>query len=293
MSASTPSYTPPPWSGRRRALVLLVPVVVVIALVGRSWKQAIHTEEAAIAELVDAGYCVTVDPSYGRALRAPYPPRWFCRLLGRANFRNAIDVSSRQPDGRQAQAYRPEATEGVFFSESARRPSTADLRVIGRLPRLQRLWIENLQTDSVEPAVASALERLKYCRQLQELTIRHTAVQGPRGLPFLRHWMRLARLDLAGSQIDNQGLADIIEHCPHLEQLNLSQTQIDDRGLRRIGRLHKLTQLDLSHTNVGDQGVAHLRNRNLRKLNLAGTHVTTPALQSLRGHTTRDVISPL
>ena len=126
-----------------------------------------------------------------------------------------------------------------------------------------------------------AFEALKYCRQLHELTARETDFRDAGGLPFLRHWNRLTRLDLAGSYVDSRGLADIIQHCPHLEVLNLSQTQIDDAGLKRIDRLDKLTHLDLSGTGVGDRGVAYLRNPRLRVLNLDQTQVTAAAAQAL------------
>ena len=147
MTTDAQSVTPSPGPRRRLTWVVLLPLIGVAGWVGWSWSRAIQIEEASIRELVGLGYAVTVDPSYGKSLRAPYPARWFCRLIGRGNFRNAIEVSSTLPVADSDQPYAADAPTVTFFTRRSRGPLSDDLKWIGRLPRLQRLTLEHLQSS--------------------------------------------------------------------------------------------------------------------------------------------------
>ena len=65
-------------------------------------------------------------------------------------------------------------------------------------------------------------------------------------------------LDLHGTQVSDQGLADLSE-LDRVEELNLDETLVSDAGLNRLESVSGLRYLSLKGTQVTNQGVKKLK----------------------------------
>jgi Leucine-rich repeat (LRR) protein len=118
---------------------------------------------------------------------------------------------------------------------------------------------------------------------------------GAAGATALKGLVNLTRLNLAGNEIGDEG-APALEGLVNLTSLNLAGNEIGDKGVQALKGLVNLTSLDLSYNNIGAEGAQALKGlvnltsldlagnevgdisplvllRNLRKINLSGSHL--------------------
>jgi Leucine-rich repeat (LRR) protein len=95
----------------------------------------------------------------------------------------------------------------------------------------------------------------------------------------------LERVDLSGSRIDDQALAELkpsLEQLPWLDRLSLAGARITGAGLAALENLHQLRSLDLKQTPIGDEALVHLgKLAQLESLDLTGTRVGDRGLAAL------------
>ena len=94
---------------------------------------------------------------------------------------------------------------------------------------------------------------------------------GAAGAPALEGLVNLTRLDLAGNEIGDEG-APALKGLVNLTSLDLSYNNIGAEGAQALKGLVNLTSLDLAGNEVGDISPLVLL-RNLRKINLSGSHL--------------------
>jgi Leucine Rich repeat len=113
-----------------------------------------------------------------------------------------------------------------------------------------------------------------------ELTKRSPASDA--AITQLGTFSRLTYLDLRGSSLNDDGLANLIG-LTELRGLDLSATRVTDAGLVHLERMTNLTSLRLHHTSVTDAGLVHLVGlTNLTSLDLDQTNVTDAGMVHLR-----------
>lgn len=202
---------------------------------------------------------------------------------------------------------------------SGTRVSDRSMRLVGRLPNLEVLILNDRITDQ-------GMAQLEGLSHLTELRLGGSKV-GDKGVEILRRFPRLSRLDLGGTEVTDHGL-EALKDLPLIElalgpritdaavlsaaafknlgQLDLSQTRITDQGLaafaqvkglhtlfaphgltdrgaRALAGLHGLRRLDMTGTSIGDTGLASLSAlHGLEELALTGTRVTGRGLPALR-----------
>jgi len=149
----------------------------------------------------------------------------------------------------------------------------------------------NLAGNEIGDEGAPALEGLV---NLTSLNLAGNEI-GAAGAPALEGLVNLTRLDLAGNEIGDEG-APALEGLVNLTSLNLAGNEIGDKGVQALKGLVNLTSLDLSYNNIGAEGAQALKGlvnltsldlagnevgdisplvllRNLRKINLSGSHL--------------------
>ncbi len=130
--------------------------------------------------------------------------------------------------------------------------SEAELALVGRFPRLEKLYY-----DPFRSSVTDA------------------------GLAHMDGLTRLKELDLSGTDITDAGLVHL-RRMASLQELNLSDTLITDAGLFYLRGLTNLQTLKLRNTKVSETGVMHLKTlTNLQLLDCSETNVDFVA-QELR-----------
>ncbi len=136
------------------------------------------------------------------------------------------------------------------------------------------------------------LELLTPLTNLKELAIGGNKLTDT-GLQSLRQLPGLTYLDLSGAERTDSGLwsvsltergLDAIATLGNLRHLRLNGTLVSSRGIERLVGLSKIERLDLQGcARIGDDVVPVLaRFRALRRVDLAGTHVTEKGLAALR-----------
>jgi len=131
--------------------------------------------------------------------------------------------------------------------------SDAELALVGRFPRLEKLYYSGSQSSVTDAGLA----------RLDGLT-------------------RLKELDLSGTGITDSGLVHL-RGMVSLQQLDLSYTRITGAGLIHLRGLTSLQTLSLRHTKVGELGVVQLKKlTSLKSLDVWGTEVDEFVAQELR-----------
>ena len=129
------------------------------------------------------------------------------------------------------------------------------------------------------------LRHLSGLSTLQNLAIRFTGVTGD-GLQHISRLPNLKILFLDGSRIDSEGIRHL-GALPRLESLAYRESQVTDADMEAIVlTLPKLVELNLERnerlSKLTDTAIEHLREMNLRTLNVSGTKITSSSLAKLR-----------
>jgi Leucine-rich repeat (LRR) protein len=133
------------------------------------------------------------------------------------------------------------------------RLSDDELALVGRFPRLEKIWCPGTSIW-----VSDA------------------------GLAHLNGLSRLKELDLSKTRITDSGLVEL-RGLKGLLELNLARTRITDAGLAHLSGLSTLRALDLRGTDVSNAGIIYLKElTGLRTLNVEGTDVDRLGAQELK-----------
>lgn len=118
---------------------------------------------------------------------------------------------------------------------------------------------------------------------LKELTLELRGVPlSDDGLKALLAKVRLAGLDVSGSEISDCGLQELASTRSQLRLLDLSFTRIGDEGLKALACQSELRYISLINCRVTDSGIASLRGlAHLREIYLTKTAVTAQAAELL------------
>jgi hypothetical protein len=119
------------------------------------------------------------------------------------------------------------------------------------------------------------LSKLRCFSHLEELWLWYTPTTD-RGLALLdlRRFRRLELLNLKGTSVTDEGLAQLRYHAK-IRWLDLDNTRITDAGLSEVKTLSNLKMLYLEDTRITDAGLAHLAGMTqLEEINLLNTAVT-------------------
>ena len=145
---------------------------------------------------------------------------------------------------------------------------------------------EKLSLPEVPPADDGAIEQLQATgSQVINLFANNPLLQvsfalrdSPTGDADVAHLSAVAEqvyaLNLAGSQVSNEGLA-VLTNLKNLGRLHLENSTVTDAGLSHIAKLERLEYLNLYGTGITDAGIAQLKGlKHLEKLYLWKTRVS-------------------
>jgi Leucine-rich repeat (LRR) protein len=157
----------------------------------------------------------------------------------------------------------------------------ADLFHLRRLTELDRLELHDPRiTDS-------GVRWLKDMKSLTWLDLAGTQVSSA-GLKSLAALNRLYSLHLGETRVDELGP---IAHLTALTQLDLAGTPIDDTGLAPIVAMTGMTSLNLTNTKITNAGLAHLKNHTkLFRLKLSRTRIDDDASRQISALTALDTL---
>jgi internalin A len=228
-----------PTEKRRRrglSLRLLMAAVLVIGS-GLGWlSHSARVQRLAVAALEEAGASVVYnwgDPSRppGSGPTEPPYPRWAVDALGPDFFGHVVQVNYK----------------------GDRRFGDEQMTALGRLPRLDSVWIEG-------SAVTDA------------------------GLAHLRDLTRLNCLGLCWNKGITDGGLVHLRGLENLEDLSLLYTGIEGRGLAQLARLSRLDVLQITSVAPTDKNMAALsRMKSLKTLSLSGERLSDAGLAPLAG----------
>ena len=152
---------------------------------------------------------------------------------------------------------------------------------------------EKLPLPEVQPADDGAIEQLQATgSQVIHLFAKSPLLQVsfalrslPTGDAEVAHLSAVAEqvysLNLAGSQVSNEGLA-VLAHLKNLGRLHLENSTVTDAGLTHIAKLERLEYLNLYGTGITDAGIAQLKGlKHLENLYLWKTDVSYDAAMEL------------
>ncbi len=196
----------------RRFLRFSVRGLIVVVLVIGGWVgwivRSAQIQREAVAAIANAGGIVSYDwewydgkPKPGRK---PWAPQWLVDLIG-VNYFGHI-------------------TEVWIFREKVSNETNVQ---IGKLKRLQRLFLRGCSIDDAELAHLTGLSRLD-------------------------------KLSLADNPVTDAGLVHL-KALTNLSTLWLTETQVSDAGLVHLKALTNLSTLGLRDTQVTDAGVKDLQ----------------------------------
>jgi hypothetical protein len=158
-------------------------------------------------------------------------------------------------------------------ADDAEAPSDEGMAAVRGLAHVHKITVREARiTDA-------GLRHLAGLDAIDDLTLERVDVAGP-GLAHLRG-LRLDRLSLRGSPVDDAGLADL-DDLPLLRVLDLGRTRVTGAGLAGLARLPALRALDLEGTRIDDGALRHLAALPaLDWLDLDDTDVTEQGLAEL------------
>ncbi len=152
---------------------------------------------------------------------------------------------------------------------------------------------EKLSLPEVPPADDGAIEQLQATgSQVIHLFANNPLLQvsfalrdSPTGDAEVAHLSAVAEqvyaLNLAGSQVSNEGLA-VLTNLKNLGRLHLENSTVTDAGLSHIAKLERLEYLNLYGTGITDAGIAQLKGlKHLENLYLWKTKVSYDAAMEL------------
>jgi len=152
---------------------------------------------------------------------------------------------------------------------------------------------EKLPLPEVQPAADAAIEQLQAtgCQVIHLfaksplLQVSFALRSSPTGDAEVAHLSAVAEqvyaLNLAGSQVSNEGLA-VLTNLKNLGRLHLENSTVTDAGLTHIAKLERLEYLNLYGTGITDAGIAQLKGlKHLEKLYLWKTNVSYDAAMEL------------
>lgn len=123
------------------------------------------------------------------------------------------------------------------------------------LELLEPFDLQNVFAEGTR-VTGAGLKSLREMKSLNELDLADTQV-GDEGLVHLRG-LRLRWLRLAGTEVTDDGL-DYLKELPGLEWLSLSGTKVTDAGLLKLAAFPRLRTLHIKGERVTTQGIAALR----------------------------------
>ena len=155
----------------------------------------------------------------------------------------------------------------------------ASLGESSELTQLSKLHeLVSLDFPQGAPDNAVCLTCFKHMQQVRMLRFGDLDDKGLRRLRFLK---QLEELDLQGTSIQGPGLS-ALSGMKNLRTLNLHGNPIIGEHLANLKDLDSLEELDLSNTRADDDSMASLAGlKNLKRLNVQGTHVRGPGLRKL------------
>lgn len=153
-----------------------------------------------------------------------------------------------------------------------------DLAFLEHLPRLRRLWLVDTRFSD------AGATHLRGLRELETLRVNELTPGRFRGasLGELKSLSQLRHLDVAGTALNDQGLATI-GSLTNLESLNLGgAVRITDAGLKHLASLTRLRWITLAGTSISDAGLRHLESLpRLEGVHYVGTKITPAAITRL------------
>jgi len=218
----------------RTFFVLLTILCVLLGLVGVRLMRSLY-KESAIASIRASGGDVLYESFYRDQTSQPHGPRWLRDLAGSCILDDVASVA--------------------LAGFNVRRPlSDADLQLMTRFPKLERLVLNDCDVSQVSPEAFAALGRST----------------------------RLVALYAGSTGMSDDQVAAIAE-TTQLRELSLERTRISDQSVARLGNVTTLKWLNLFSTQITDAGVENLKQLvDLDEVWLAGTRATDRAIRSLQ-----------
>lgn len=142
------------------------------------------------------------------------------------------------------------------------------------------------QVNFINASVNSeALDALSSLSSVNEILL-YDAEFDQEQLKQVMHSLKLTRLGLDGTKIDDRFFQSIVQVCPTLERIDLGKTAVTDETCRFLSELPKLRILVLSDTTITDKGLLSLAKApSLRIVYADGTNISSEAIARL--HATR------
>jgi uncharacterized protein YjbI with pentapeptide repeats len=280
---------------RSKLLLTLLILIALIAIGGwltvRVWTGEEQTDFLNSIK-ADGGSVVMDFEEDGRP--APQAPNWLRSILGDLPYNHAVKITI--PSGKQAElvgrfealreldcsatSLSAEEWKSIYRCQRLRKLSlpsniteTSELEGLQGLHELVSLDFTNGRLEN-----ASYLTCFKHMQQIKTLRLPDLDDKDLRRLRFLK---QLEELDLQGTSIQGPGLS-ALSGMTHLRRLNLSGNPIAGEHLAHLRNLDSLEELDLSNTSGDDESMASLVGlKSLKRLNLLGTHVRGAGLRKL------------
>ena len=183
--------------------------------------------------------------------------------------------------------------QGVLFTSATlpEKPATKEEPAAEKIN--EKPAREKLPLPEVQPTDDAAIERLRATgSQVIHLFAKSPLLQvsfalrsSPTGDAEVAHLSAVAEqvysLNLAGSQVSNEGLA-VLAKLKNLGRLHLENSTVTDAGLIHIAELEQLEYLNLYGTGITDTGIAQLKGlKHLENLYLWKTNVSYDAAMEL------------
>lgn len=203
-------------------------------------------------------------------LLSPLTPS-FCHELSRLKRLETLSVEG------GAEHFTAMADDGFsslrnVVAESAGLNDTG-LDLLGRLPNVEALFISG-------NSVSAALVRLS-SQHLHTLELRDTDVDD-RAIEALSNLPRLHCLDLPGTRVTSDGIAELVSAARNLQSLSLDGYQLSTALVNSIADSSSIVEIYLYGPVVTDEVLVRVKPLlRLRELNLYGTSITDNAAQTL------------
>lgn len=148
------------------------------------------------------------------------------------------------------------------------------------IAKMRNLQVLHLGGNDLTDAGLSSLAPLV---ALEDVNLAYHPEITARGMEVLKAWPLIKRLNLARTQLGDDGLK-LMGHCPLLESLEISKAAITDTGVAHLQNCTKLKDVSLNENQITDRGLIHLSQlNNLESLELDETSITDDGLEALIG----------